>query len=522
MNLAEMLAENARIYPDESALVELVPSKSVRKEITWKEFDERANRIATALIDRGIKKDDKVIHWMMNSINWLEAYFGIIKTGAWAVPLNFRFSSEDLKYCADIAGAKAMIFGEEFTDRVEAARPSLGTISDFIFSGHSLPDGMEAMEEVISKSSFEPPGIMLNGEDACGLYFTSGTTGMPKPILITHSNMESSAITENRSHYLTHEDNFILIPPLYHTGAKMHWFGNLMVGGKGTILTEMNPRNVLDAVHNERGTVVFMLVPWAQDILGALDRGELNTDDYDFSSWRLMHMGAQPIPPSVVKHWREYFPDMQYDTTYGLSETTGPGCVHLGIENEHKVGAIGKAGYNWETRIVDDEGTDVSPGEIGELIVKGGAVMKEYYKNPEKTAETLREGWLFTGDMARVDEEGYIYLVDRKKDVIITGGENIYPVEVEGVLQAHPKIYDVGVIGVPDARLGEIAAAVIDPQPGISLTEEEIKEFCEQNLPRYKRPRRILFDKVPRNPTGKIEKPKLRDKYAGYKESFKI
>jgi len=226
-----------------------------------------------------------------------------------------------------------------------------------------------------------------------------------------------------------------------------------------------------------------------------------------------MHIGAQPVPPSLIRRWKKYFPDMQYDTDYGLSEGTGPGCVHLGIGNERKVGAIGKAGINWEARIVDDDGQDVTQGAIGELIVKGNGVMKEYYKNPEKTAETIKNGWLYTGDMARMDSESFIYLVDRKKDIVITGGENIYPVEIEEMLHSHPKVYDAAVIGLPDERLGEIAAAVIDTQPEKKLTVEEINRFCEENLPRYKRPRRIILDKVPRNHTGKIEKPKLREKY---------
>ncbi len=514
MTISEMLARNARIYPQDSALIELKPSEKIRKEITWKKFDERANRIANALIDRGVGKGDKVIHLMMNSINWLEAYFGIIRTGAWAVPLSFRFTSGDIKYCADIAEAKVMILGEEFRERIEPIRSQLTTITDYIFVGQDVPRGMEDFQDVMNQSSPQPPSVVLNDEDACGLYFTSGTTGEPKPILLTHKNMECAAITENCHHYQKHEDNFILLPPLYHTGAKMHWFGSLIVGGRATLLTEISPQYIFEAIHNERGTIVWLLVPWAQDILEALDRGELKKEDYNLSGWRLMHIGAQPVPSSLVKHWKEYFPDMQYDTNYGLGEATGPGCVHLGIENERKVGAIGKAGCNWETRIVNEQGEAVAQGEVGELLVKGNGVMKEYYKNPEKTAETIKNGWLHTGDMARIDSEGFICLVDRKKDVVITGGENIYPVEIEDVLHSHPKIYDAGVIGIPDERLGEIAVAVIDPKPGESLTEEEVNRFCEQNLPRYKRPRRVIFDRVPRNPTGKIEKPKLRAKYA--------
>jgi len=509
-----MLARNKRMYPGDTALIELKQSQGLRKEITWQEFDERVNRVANALISRGVRKGDKVIHWMLNSINWLEAYFGILRTGAWAVPLNFRFTADDFKYCADIAEAKVMILGEQFTDRVEAVRSQLPTIKDYILVGQPLPKGMEGFEKVIEEASPQPVEVELKEEDECGLYFTSGTTGAPKPILLTHKNLECAAITENCHHHQTRQDNFILIPPLYHTGAKMHWFGSLIVGGRATLLTEVSPKYIFEAVHKERGTIVWLLVPWAQDILLALDSGELKKEDYDLSSWRLMHMGAQPIPPSLIKRWKQYFPDMQYDTSYGLSESTGPGCVNLGIENYHKLEATGRPGFNWETRIVNDKGEDVTRGGVGELIVRGDGVMKEYYGNPEKTAETLKDGWLYTGDMAKQDEEGFIYIVDRKKDVVITGGENIFPVELEETLRRHPKVYDAGVIGIPDDRLGEIVAAVIEPKPGTTLSEEEMNQFCEQNLPRYKRPKQIIFDKVPRNPTGKIEKPKLREKYA--------
>jgi len=518
MTIVEMLARNARTYPGDTALVELKPSHHFRKEITWKQFERSANKVGNALMSMGIKKGDKVLHLMMNSINWLEAYFGIVKTGAWAVPLNFRFTSDDIKYCADIAQAKVMFVGEEFVERVEAIRSELTTIEKFIYVGHqnNTPDFMGNFDDIVEAASDSPINVELSEEDECGLYFTSGTTGNPKPILLTHKNMESAAISENRHHLQEHEDNFILIPPLYHCGAKMHWFGHLIVGAKATILTEIKPKYILDAVDNERGTVVWLLVPWAHDILGALDRGELLLEDYDLECWRLMHIGAQPVPPSLVRRWHKYFPDMQYDDNYGLSESTGPGPLHLGINNIRKLGANGKAGFNWELRIVDDKGVDVPQGEVGELIARGNGVMREYYQNPELTAQTIKDGWLYTGDMARMDSEGFIYLVDRKKDVINTGGENIYPVEVEAVIQSNPKVYDVAVIGLPDERLVEIAVAVIDPKPGATLTEDEVKQYCEQNLPRYKRPRRVIFDKVPRNPTGKLEKRKLREKYSNY------
>jgi len=228
--------------------------------------------------------------------------------------------------------------------------------------------------------------------------------------------------------------------------------------------------------------------------------------------WRLMHIGAQPVPQSLIKRWLEYFPDQQYDTNYGLSESIGPGAVHLGVENVHKVGAIGVPGYGWEIKIVTPEGDEVEQGSVGELCLRGPGVMTCYYRDEKATADTLRDGWLYTGDMAMQDEDGFVYLVDRKKDVIITGGENLYPVQIENFLAAHSKIKDVAVIGLPDERLGEIAAAIIEIKQGMTCTEEEIQEFC-LDLPRYKRPRRIIFADVPRNPTGKIEKPKLRKIY---------
>jgi len=523
MLVGDVLARNARMYGDEVALIEREPEKDKRVEITWKEFDEQTNRFANALIKKGIKKGDKVIHLMMNCIEWLPAYFGILRTGAWAVPLNFRFSAQDIKLCAGIAEGKAMVFGEEFIDRINEIREELPTIKHYIFVGpdESRPDYAEPYEDVLKESSPVNPDIDIRIEDEAGLYFTSGTTGTPKPILLTHRNLEAACIIENRHHNQTHHDNFLCIPPLYHTGAKMHWFGSFIVGSKAVILKGVKPEWILRAVSEEKVTVVWLLVPWAQDILVAIENGDVNLSDYTLDQWRLMHIGAQPVPPSLIKNWKKVFPHHDYDTTYGLSETTGPGCVHLGIENLHKVGAIGVPGFDWECQVVDEDRNPVPQGQPGELMVKGPGVMKEYYKNPEATAKTLFNGWLLTGDIARVDEDGFIWLVDRKKDVIITGGENIFPVEIEDFLLNNAKIQDAAVIGIPDERLGEIAVAIIKVKPGKEMTEDELNQFC-QDLPRYKRPRKIIFGDVPRNPTGKIEKPKLREKYGGKKESFEI
>ena len=521
IHIGEILSRNARMYPDDIALVERVAADKTRKEITWKEFDERANTFSNILNRKGVKKGDRVAHWMQNSIDWLIAYFGIVRTGAWVVPLNFRFTAEEMKYCAEVAEPTVFVFDEDFAQRVESVKGRLTTVTSYICVGNNTPAFAESFKFLMANATSAPLNTELTFEDPCGLYFTSGTTGQPKPILLTHNNMANACIVENVHHRQTKDDVFILIPPLYHTGAKMHWFGHFIVGSKAVILKGFSPEWVFEAISEEGGTVLWCLVPWVQDILIKLDKGEIKLSDYKIDQWRLLHMGAQPIPPALVKHWRKYFPTMQYDTSFGLSESTGPGCVDLRIGNEHKIGAIGLPGFNWEYKVVDDDGNIVPRGTPGELCVRGNGVMREYYKNPEATAKTLRDGWLFTGDMVRVDEDGFIWIVDRKKDVIISGGENVFPAEVEDFLHTHPAVKDVAAIGIPDERLGEIVAVVVDIIPGKTLTQEEIFKHCE-GLMKYKRPRKIFFGEVPRNPTGKIEKVKLRKKYTGREEAFKL
>ncbi len=516
MPITELLARNAKDFPDEVSLIEREPAVGLRREITWLEFDHQANRVANGLLERGIKQGDRVALLMMNCLEWLPIYFGILKCGALAVPLNFRYTAAEIKKCVETAGAKILIFGPEFIDRINDIRDDVRCVQSFIFVGEECLERCEDYRDLLAESSAKDPQITIKDTDDAALYFTSGTTGTPKPILLTHANLVSACETEKNHHKQSHEDCFLCIPPLYHTGAKMHWFGSLMTGSKAVLLRGVKPNWILDAVSEEKVTIVWLLVPWAQDILDAIESREVNLKDYHMDQWRLMHIGAQPVPPSLIIRWKKYFPKHMYDTNYGLSESTGPGCVHLGIENIHKVGAIGKPGFNWEIQIVDDHGKPVPRGKVGELIVKGPGVMKCYYNNPEATDKVLRDGWLFTGDMARQDEDGFVYLVDRKKDVVIMGGENIFPVEIEDFLRSHKDIKDAAVIGIPDRRLGEIPIAIVEAKPGSSVTEEMIIDFCDE-LPRYKRPRKIIFEKVPRNPTGKIEKPKLRERFCSDK-----
>ncbi len=515
MTITEILARNARLIPKSPALIEITPSQGKRRELTWGEFDAQANRVANALIARGIKKGDVVMHLMMNSIEWLEAYFGILKAGAIAAPLNFRFISRQIKYCVDIAEPKIMILDESFAERVAEIRGEMPTIQHYIYVGENLPKGMEAYPDVVAKASSVPPKIELTGEDEAGLYFTSGTTGDPKATLLCHRSLEHTAVNENFSHRETRKDCFLLIQPLYHTGGKMHWFGSLIAGGRAVMTTggeRVTAKLILELITKEKVTICMLLVPWLQDIVTALERGDLKLSDYDVSSIRLVHSGAQPIPPVLVRRFLKYFPGIDYEENYGLTESAGP-CMHLGLENFHKLGSFGYPRLNLDARVVDDNGNDVPPGTVGEMIMRGANVMKGYYKNPEKTAETLRDGWLYTGDLVRQDEEGFISYIDRKKDLIISGGENIFPVDLEASLIGQPDVKDVAIIGIPDDRYGEVVAAVVQPKDGCTVTEADMRAYFEPLLPKYAWPRLILFGDVPRNPTGKIEKPKLRERY---------
>lgn len=513
---------NPEVYDDrrltwrEYELVQPTERAHYRREITWSVFNEKANRFANALMGRGIGKGDKVAILLMNCLEWLPIYFGILKTGAMAVPLNFRYSSDEIKYCLDLAEVDMLVFGPEFIGRVEEIADSISQNRLLVYVGDGCPSFAESYLNLTSDCASNNPNLDITEEDYAAIYFSSGTTGFPKAILHRHKALIHSCRVEQNHHSQTADDVFLCIPPLYHTGAKMHWFGSLISGSKAVLLKGTRPEFILDAASKEKCTIVWLLVPWAQDILNAIDSGAIKLEDYDLSKWRLMHIGAQPVPQSLIKHWLEYFPNHQYDTNYGLSESIGPGAVHLGVENIHKVGAIGVAGYGWEVKIVDENGNEVENDGVGELCLKGDGVMECYYNDPDATAKSLKDGWLYTGDMATKDSDGFIFLVDRKKDVIITGGENLYPVQIEDFIRGFNKVHDVAVIGLADERLGEIAAAVIKIKDGMTCTEEEINDFCK-GMPRYKRPRKIIFADVPRNPTGKIEKPKLRKLYGADK-----
>ena len=348
-NITQILERNAAKWPSDVALVEIdtpddgrhktwreaelvesAPDRAYRADMTWRDFDEKANRFANFLLSRGYKRGDKVAILLMNCLEWLPIYFGVLKAGCMAVPLNFRYTSDEIKYCLELSDAGALVFGPEFTGRIEQIVDRITQVRTRLYVGEDCPTFAESYRTLISYCSSRSPALKMTQDDDAAIYFSSGTTGFPKAIVLQHRCLVHSCRVEQAHHGQTKDDTFLCIPPLYHTGAKMHWFGSFLVGGRAVLLKGVRPEWILRAVSEEHCTIVWLLVPWAQDILDAIDRGDVKLEEYKLDQWRLMHIGAQPVPPALIKRWKKVFPHHDYDTNYGLSESTGPGAVHLG------------------------------------------------------------------------------------------------------------------------------------------------------------------------------------------------
>jgi acyl-CoA synthetase (AMP-forming)/AMP-acid ligase II len=521
MNISDLLAWSARQWPDKECLVETDPETRKRRSLTYRQFDHRVNKTAHALLKAGIKRGDRVLHFMKNRIEWMESYFAIIRIGAIVVPLNFRFTGTDLEYIVRIVDPTLMIVERDLLQIVEPVLPYLKSSTKGICVGDKVPDGMLNYEEFMGDHSTSHPEIKISEEDPLGIYFTSGTTGVPKPILFTHKSLYTAAVSNGFTIPLGPDHNTLIYCPLYHTATFFFWLPCLFSGGKGTILLKFSLQLLLEAIESEKGTEVYIAMPHCIDLISALERGEIHLKDYDLSSWRLITTGAQPHSPKVLQDLSRLLPEVGIQHGFGISEGGGATLTLLPPhELLKKLGSVGKPSVLVDARVVDQNGCPVKPGEKGELIIKTERMMEEYYQNPKATAEAIKDGWLYTGDIATMDEEGYIYVVDRKKDVVISGGENVYPVEVENVLLTHPKILEAAVIGTPDEKWGERVTAVVRLKTGQEMTKEELFAWCKEQFPSYKCPRRIEFGDLPKSPTNKILKSELRLKYGGRESAF--
>jgi acyl-CoA synthetase (AMP-forming)/AMP-acid ligase II len=522
MNYANYATVHARHLPDKICLIERTPSLNQRRTLTWRQFNDEINKVANYLAkDLGIKDGDFVMHLQNNSLEWLITYYGIIKIGAVVVPLNFRFVGTDILYAANISNPKAFILGSEFLPVVQPVQKNLKTVEKYICVGESVPDDMIDYQILAAGSDISEAIVDVDDHHDLAMMFTSGTTGDPKPVLHTHYSLNNTAIGNGMSYFVEKNDNYVFFLPLYHSGTMFLWAPFYATGAVGTILREFSdPKWIIEAMAEEKGTDVLFVVPVAVAILNAIRDGEINLEDYDLSSWRYMEIGAQPVPFDVMKRLVETLP-CGVSNIYGITEGGGGGLFNLYPEEVlHKPGSIGKPTFGMESKIVDFDGTELPAGEVGELLLKTNRMMKGYFKNPELTQKSLKNDWLYTGDLVKADEQGYYYIVDRAKDMVTSGGENIFPVEIEDALMDHPKIDDVACIGYPDERLVEIVLAIVQLKKGESMTEEELIEFAKSKMATYKVPRKVIFDTVMRNPTGKLMKPKMREKFTGRKEAF--
>ncbi|MCF8104614.1 MAG: acyl--CoA ligase [Desulfohalobiaceae bacterium] len=516
MNFARYCHINAKKFPDREFLIASWPSRDKREALAWKELNDKANKVANFLKDHcKVQPGDIVLHLMMNSFEWFIMYMAVLKTGAAVSPLNFRFAGKDIKYAADVTKGKTFILGEGFVPKVQPVQSEL-PFEQYICVGDDCPEGMTSLKSIIENGN--PANLCLDTEEdqMAELMFTSGTTGFPKPVAHTHQSLffigTGNALTYNEGH-----DSVYLAPhPFYHSGSLFLSFPSYIAAGKVLMPMEINPKSYIQSIASEKCTGGWNTVPTWSDLISAIKSGEINVQDYDLSHLRHIEIGAQPVPQVLFEDSKRIFPHVKMGNIYGITEGGGGGILNLYDENVlRKPGSIGKATAFTELKIIDLEGNELPPGEVGELLVRGPRTMKEYAWNPEKTAAILeQDGWLHTEDLARMDEEGFVFFCDRQKDLIIRGGENIFPAEIEDCLRRHPKIEDVAIIGYPDDRLGEIIMTVIKPRPGEELTQEGIIEFCKQEgLAKYKWPEKVTFGDVPRNPSGKLQKNILRDQY---------
>jgi len=505
-NLGLFLQKRAQLSPRLEALVEVERGR----RFSYAELDARANRVGHALLAQGIRPGDRVALLLGNGVEYVETYFALAKIGAVMVPLNWRLVPDELAFIVGDAGALALVHDAEF-DGAAAALLSADTPLrvSLRVGGGGGPAGSLDYGALRDAAPAAPHPCQAGEGDLLFVMYTSGTTGLPKGAMHTHGTMAAASVTINMTSDQRYGDRYLQLLPLFHVGALTPVTAAFHRGATIVMMRAFDPARVFAVIQEERITT-GLAVPAMLNFMLAAGKPEA----HDHSSLRWLMSGAAPVPPALIERYAEL--GIEIHQVYGLTESCGPACLISPDAALAKVGSTGPAFFHTDVRVVDEAGRDVAPGAIGEVIVRGAHVMKGYWNRPDATAEAIRDGWLHTGDLATVDADGFVYIRDRKKDMIITGGENVYPAEVEAVLARHPDVLECAVIGMPSARWGESPAAVVVARPGARLEPAALIAFCGGKLARYKLPRVVeLVEEIPRNPTGKVLKRVLRERFPG-------
>jgi long-chain acyl-CoA synthetase len=507
---ADIIYRNALLYPDNEAFV------YGPKRVTFSEFNVRVNRLINALHDMGVKKGDVVGILAWNCLEYTDIYGATMKGGFIASPFNPRLKVDEFDYIINYSEASTLFVGPELLGMAGSLRPRLPRVKNFISLEGPAPVMID-YNDLLASSRSQEPVVDIDEDDPLCIIYTSGTTGVPRGALYTQRRFVDDSRTLALDMCLQPGDRRVQITPLFHIAGNSHFRSSLYTAGCNIILKFFDPAATLEIIQKERATHMDLVPTHLAAILNLPD-----LDKYDLSSLKFLWYGGSPMPLEVVKKGIKAFGPVLAQA-YGQSES-GPAIAHLSRQDhdvldrpeaeQKKLTSAGRPDIGVQVRIVDDENKDVAPGEVGEIIVRSQHIMVEYWRKPDDTEVNLRDGWLYTGDMGYWDEQGYIYIADRKKDMIISGGENVYPREIEEVLHWHPAVLEATVIGVPDPYWVERVHAVVVTKKEARTTAEEIIAFCKMHLAGYKTPKSVDFvDSLPRNPSGKILKRELREKY---------
>jgi len=504
INIGDWIKKWSFLQPHKRALI------FEDRSFTYQEINLRTNQICHFLLERGVQKGDRVSVLLYNCPQYFEIFFALSKIGAILVPLNWRLAGPELEFIIKDSGSRMLIFDPEFEEVIASIRPHLNLSNgDYISVGSPCPDWTKDYEKGLLENPVQEPQLQVSvgDEDPHILMYTSGTTGIPKGAILSHRKTFFNALNADIFYNLTSKDIMIVSRPMFHSGGLLVEAAPVLYKG-GTLILKKRFRSheILETIQKYRVTLLEMAATVYQFILQ-----ECDLDQYDLSSIRCYFTGGERVPKAMLKEY--YRKGMTISQIFGQTEAST--ITFLSPDDAVlKIGSVGLPVFHGEVRIVDKSGKDASPGEVGEIIINGPTLMSGYWNRPDLTAETIRDGWLYTGDLARMDEEGYIYIIDREKDMYISGGENVYPAEIEKVLHTHPKIFDAGIVGVPDERWGEVGKAFIVLKAGEAMGNGEVFEFLKGKVAKYKIPKYVeVIEELPKTASGKIQKFILKERH---------